>query len=375
MAKNSKRKNTSRVDELLVDPVQDAKTSFKIRNNPPNIDDLKLDDQFNGKSMKGGGKDPFRSVSHASGLFHRNEINLFNKRYRYGIINPYETLSNCKEYLFFTKPDLNIFPRDDDTGTPSKELHPYLQTQPFWLYEMNEKHYNVIKALQLSLNTKNPFNHLLENMVQTNLDSPSITAEMIDTPNNSFGVGYTYRGSSEASDDSFDFSLEFKDTKDLPIYHFFKAYEDYETLKHHGKLTPYIYYIKNKILYDQYSIYKFLIDLDDGETIIYYSKYFGVKSKTLPRDVFSNTTFDNGLSYSIDFNAAFFDDMKPWIIKDFNQISKSYYDSLPYLIEPWNNVLERVDNRPAQAAYIVSEYNSHYKHDVNKLKWRGSDKY
>lgn len=355
--------------KLNLNHIEDGQTSIKIRNSLPKASKIR------NYGMEGGDKDPFRSLSHASGIFHRNEINLFKKRYRYGILNPYDTLSTCREYLFFTKPDLNIYPRDDNDGLPSSELQPYLQTQPFWLYEMQEKHSDVLKLLQSSLDNRDPFNHLLENMVQSNLDSPSISAEMIDTPNNSFGVGYTYRGSSEASDDNFDFSLEFKDTKDLPVYHFFKAYEDYETIKHHGQLQPYMYYIRNKILYDQYAIFKFLVDLDDGETIIYYAKYFGVKSKSLPRDVFSNTSFDNGLSYSIDFNAAFFDDMKPWILKDFNIISKEFYNSQKYQIDTWNNVLGRIDNRPAKAAYVVSEYNSQFKHEVNKLKWRGSDDY
>lgn len=325
-------------------------------------------------AMTSNKRDPFRSIRHSNGIFYQNEIDLFNKRYRFGIVNPYETLGNCREYLFITKPDLNIFPRDDVSGTPSNKLHPYLQTQSFWL-DMEENYYDVLKLLQLSLNSSDIFNHLLENTVQSNLDVPSISAEMIDTPNNAYGVGYTYRGSSEASDDSYDFSLEFKDTKDLPVYRFFKAYEDYETIKHHGQLQPYLAYIRRKVLYDQYAIYKFLIDMDDAETIIYYGKYYGVKSKSLPRDVFSNGTFDNGLSYSIDFSAAFFDDLKPKILAEFNNRSRKFYEKQKYQIRPYNITLDRIDNRPAKAAYVISEHSKKFGHKVYKLKWRGSDEY
>lgn len=326
------------------------------------------------KNVAVNSEDSYSGLYHAAGIYKRNEIDYFSKRYRFGILNPYESLTACKEYLFFTKPDLNIYPRDNTNGTPSKELNSYLQSKPYWR-ELVDKNPEVIKLLQLSLNPGDKFNHLLENMVQSNLDIPGVTAEMIETPNNMYGVGYTYRGSSEASDDSFDFSLEFKDTKYLPVYHFFKAYEDYETMKHHGQLEPWRQYIMDKILYDQYSIYKFIVD-EDGETIIYYAKFFGVKSKSLPRDVFSNTNFDNGLSYSIDFNAAFFDDMKPYILTNFNEISRSFYESRKYQVDIHNHVLDRPDNRAAKAAFVVSEASTLAPGGkVYKLKWRGDDKY
>lgn len=327
-------------------------------------------------AMTGDSMDFFKGVAHTNGLFQRNEIDLFHKRYRYGILNPWETLKNVREYLFFTKPDLNIYPRsnEDSLGTPSINMHEYLQTQPYWA-ELGRSYRDVIECLQGSLNSSDPFNHLLGNMVESNLDIPGISAEMIDTPSNMYGVGYQYRGSSEASDDSFDFSLEFKDTHNLPVYHFFKAYEDYETIKHHGQLRPWIYYIKNKILYDQYSIYKFMVDMDDDSTIVYYGKFYGVKSKSLPRDVFSSADFANGLSYSVDFNAAFFDDMKPNIIREFNNLSYNYFMSQPYAIEDFNDRLSRADNRPARAAYVNSEYSMIHHRRVFKLRWRGDDQY
>ena len=167
--------------------------------------------------------------------------------------------------------------------------------------------------------------------------------------------------------------MEFKDTKDLSVYHFFRAYEDYQTIKHHGQLPPYIEYIMEKILYDQYSIYKFLVD-EDMETIIYYAKCYGVTSKSLPRDTFTNNDFSGGITYSVDFHASFFDDMNPMIIKEFNSLSKSYYDSRKYQVDIHNHILDRVDNRPANAAYIVTEPSANFGHDVYKLKWRGDFK-
>lgn len=316
-----------------------------------------------------------KNIYHSNNIFLPKEIDYFSKQYRYGVLNTYQALTTCREYLFFTKPDLNIFQRNDSRhgeagayGEVSDQLHPALEPLAFW-QELRDKYPEVLGCLQASKNintspnnikvsSQDPFNHLLSNMVQSNLDVPGMdsSSEAIDTPINLYGVGYKYRGSGEASDDTFDFSLEFKDTKFLPIYYFFKAYEDYETKKHHGTIAPWVDYIEKKILHDQYCIYKFLVD-EDGETILYYAKYYGVKSYNLPRDVFNATSFDNGLSYSINFNAAFVEDMDPLILMDFNKLSYPFYSSLEngFEIGPYNPIFDTVDNRPAQSAIVVEE--------------------
>ena len=56
----------------------------------------------------------------------------------------------------------------------------------------------------------------------------------------------------------------------------------------------------NKIIHDQFSIYKFIVD-EDMETIIYWGKYYGVYPTSLPRDAFSNSNFQDGLTFSINF--------------------------------------------------------------------------
>lgn len=314
----------------------------------------------------------FKAAKHAANLFDRNDLDPFTRRYRFGYIDPYRTVSTVREYLFFTKPDLNIYPLDD-SGSPQSDLSEYLRTQPYWT-ELSVMHPEVIKELELSLDSSNPFNNLLGNTVMNTLEIPASEAEMIDTPANMYGVSYTYRGSSEASENNPTFSLEFRDTKYLPVYHFFKAYDDYEILKHHGHLPPALKYRRNRILYDQYSIYKFLVD-EDGETIIYYGKFYGVKSKSVPRDVFSNTDYSNGLSYSIDFGAAFYDDMKVSILAEFNNLYAPAWQSAKYEYNVHNSILDAPDNRPAKAARVYRMKSSQAPGGfVYKLKWKGDDK-
>ena len=327
----------------------------KIKVNTLDVTDLKQD----GTTTSG-----HRDFYHQANLFDRYEYTkgIFTQRFRYGILNPYENITTAREILFFTKPDLNIQKTtmfNDGDRVESDQygptgLHKTLENYSFFT-ELKSKMPGVLDCLQSSApGNSNPFNNLLGNMVQSNLDIPATTADMIETPANVYGVSYKYRGSSEAGDDNHTFSLEFKDTKYLPVYHFFKAYDMYEIFKHHGLIRPKKYYISNKILHDQYSIYKFLLD-EDMETIIYYAKYYGVKSVNLPRDVFNTTTFDNGISYSIDFDAAFVEDMNPQILSDFNQLAYSYWKDLPYHIPVFNKRKAQIDMRTAQCAVVAVE--------------------
>lgn len=146
----------------------------------------------------------------------------------------------------------------------------------------------------------------------------------MDTPTNAFGTNYYYRGSGEAEDDCPSFSLEFKDNKNLDVYKLFKTYDKYETLKSHGVIPPIKKYIRNKILYDQCGIYKFTL-ADDWSRILHYAYYWGAFPVNVPREAFDQD-IDNGLSYTIDFKAAFVDDLDPNILQDFNQLTKKLWN-------------------------------------------------
>lgn len=276
----------------------------------------------------------------ANGIYNRRDIQWYTKFNRFGtggVKDPFNAPTGSKEYLFFTKPDLHIL-TPPLAGVPDK-LNPELENQIFF-QELKERYPDVIAQLQASngIRAKNPFMTLLSNSVKNTLELPEISSTVIDTPATIYGTSYNYRGWGYSSDEKIEFSLEFEDTKYLEIYNLVKAYEEYERLKHLGIVSPpnidnapavngvsFNYYVRNKILHDQFSIYKIIVE-DDGETIIYYAKLWGVFFKNVPRDSFSDMKVDGGLTYAIDFEAAFVDDMNPAILKDFNQLVYNYYD-------------------------------------------------
>ncbi len=317
-----------------------------------------------------------KNINLFANLYHKNNIRrtrgevysssknggpLFTQTYRFGLSNPYGAITSAREYIFFTKPDLHLYTSDYDSKTNTftiktkgkDKINKGLESY-FWqdLFKNKDR---IIRCLQASYGGIDLFNHLLQNTVNSNLELPTLNAPSIETSTNTYGVSLSYRGSSEESDDGPEFSLEFKDDKYLNVYSFFRAYEEYETLKKHGTIKPQPAYTMNKIIHDQFSIYKFIVD-EDMETIIYWGKYYGVYPTSLPRDAFSNSNFQDGLTFSINFKAAFYEDMRPEILYDFNSVGAPLWapeaKSGLHRIDVYNDVVGGIDGRTATVAYV-----------------------
>lgn len=302
--------------------------------------------------------------------------NMYSGFSRFGYLDPYGRLVNTKEVLFFSRPDLHIMDGND--------LNSDIANIPFWI-ELKERWPSVIRELQASytptLNGSDIYPYglfmtSLSNRCKSNLDLPDISATEIDLPQNMYGTDYTYRGNSESSDDKFSFSLEFEDNKNLDVYMLFKAYDEYERLKAMGRVAPpgqwvsldsntTSPYVRNKKLHDQMCIYKFILE-DDLETIVHYCKIIGVYPKTVPRSVFGNDDFSNGLSLSIDWNGAFVDEMNPLVISEFND-SMDIFRAWPDL--PTVNEYGGTSRTWARGAriYKYTDNNGRVKY---KLKWK-----
>lgn len=262
---------------------------------------------------------------------HYADRNMWNSKFnRMQFSNPYFAVGPTREYLFFTKPDLHIMNNKNKT-----KLNTELANDPFWV-EMKHRYRRIISDLQYSaMRTdakhsamdKHEFIPLLTNSVSSTLDLPGISADTVDTAANIHGTSIQYRKGSFKSDEGYDFSLEFVDSPYLDVYHFFKMWDYYESLKDFGQITPpggrdMNKYRLNMILHDQIGIFKFIV-AEDMETILYYAYLTGCFPKSVPRESFNN--INPGLiTYSVDWHAQFVDDMNPMIISHFNNIQKKY---------------------------------------------------
>lgn len=313
----------------------------------------------------------------ANNIYNRRDMALYDRFNRFGILDPYNSLTGTKEYLFFTKPDLHIC----KPGT--HELNPQLANDNFFV-ELAERYPQIISQLQKSVEAEksasySPFMAILSNTVKNTLDMPSMDAKVIDTGATIFGTSIDYRGDAFNSGEKHEFSLEFEDTKYLELYHLFRTMEEYSQLKKFGIVSPpninnapetdgyaYSRYIEKKELHDQFSIFKFIVD-DDYQDIIYYGLLAGVMTKSTPRDAFSDINPDGGLRYNIQFEANFVDDMKPYILAAFNDLIDSTMlitESTQWL-SIYNGEICDVDGRWARSPYVVKQF----KDNTNVNAW------
>lgn len=265
--------------------------------------------------------DDISSLMKANGIYNRHDMEWYKKFNRFGIIDPYNAMTTTKEYIFITKPDLNIFDGYD--------LNSELSNQPIF-YDANKRYKPVLEQLTHTT-SGGPFVTILSNAVTSGLDLPGVSAETIETASNVNGTHITYRGQSTKSNIDHEFTLEFEDTKYLEVYWWFRLYDEYQNLKHLGYVTPKREYIVNKILYDQMTAYKFVVG-EDGMTLLYWARITGCYPLGAPRDAFSDMTNVDGQKLSVSWKGQFVRDMDPRVLISFNRLVDSYIrkkDDLP----------------------------------------------
>lgn len=303
----------------------------------------------------------------AHGIYRQEQIEWYTKFCRFGCLDVVDAVTTTREYIFFTKPDLHIF-----NGTNQAKLNSELAGIPLWADAFN-RYREVLGQLQLSANSpQNVFVNLLTNGVNSSLDLPGITAGDIETNENIYGTHMTYRKSSLTTDEHHDFSLEFTDTKYLEIYAWFRLYDAYCQLKDLGMVSPvYDSYIEDKILYDQMAVYKFIVG-EDGETLLYWAKLWGVYPKSVPRDAFSDlTALSGGLKLSVNFHGIFVDDFDPVILSEFNQITmvNGKAPSASEILPLYDFSIGAVSGEWAGLPFITRDPRSPHS-TIYKLKWR-----
>lgn len=292
----------------------------------------------------------FNDILAGNNMYPQEDMKWFTKFNRYGYVNPYNETDN-REYLFFTKPDLNIF-QVNNTDYSNLTLNESLQNNPMFT-DASVRFRNTLTQLQSSVcdidgSMNNPFMCLLSNRVTSRLDLPGINSESNESSANMYGTTIQYRSHSLKSDNGFDFNLSFTDTKYLEVYMLAKLYDEYIRLQKIGTVRPRKRYIINRVLSDQFSVYKFVVGAD-GEHILYFAKATGVYITDVPRSDMSDPGKD-GFKFSLSFHAQFAEDSNPSILTDFNllTVNKSKDSIMPV----YNKKLSIVDNNWAGLPFV-----------------------
>lgn len=298
-----------------------------------------------------GGSADHNGLYSSNLLFNKN-VDWYSKINRYGWVNPFDQDRVLREFLFFTKPDLNLF--ESSIITPDNLVDGCRENN--LLYETARRMPKVLTQLTSSVSDPdgkhNPFMYLLSNAVSSKLDLPSISAESQESTQNIMGTSIQYRSHSLKSDNGFDFTLQFTDTPRLEVYTLAKCYDEYMRLLKQGYCSPKYEYIVGRIIPEQFSVYKFLIG-SDGETIIHYSKLTGVYFTDVPRSDIADP--GDEVKFSLSFHAQFVEDMNPHIISEFDKLTNSYtsYAGAGNFMPVYSSSSQGVNNKWAKFPKII----------------------
>jgi hypothetical protein len=309
----------------------------------------------------------------ANGIYQPHDMQYDTNFYRLRRIDPYFQVEGGTEYLFFTKPDLNLlnsggglvsslYKNSSIYGKDVGSINSGPYTVPYfmdlWMNGYQQTFYDLCRMGNNDV--KCPFIRILSNRKVSNMDVPDIVTNEIETAQNMFGTRIFYPTSSMKSDEDVEFSIEFEDTQYLEIYHLFKAYDMYRQMKYLGLAAPKEDYIRFKILHDHMSIYKFIVDTD-GETLLYYAKATGVYPKTISRSAFREIQDKGGLKITVSFKlSGWFEDMEPNIITDFNQLVTYWIGGSRTEVPLWDKELQAVSGENVRYFYI--EWLNHKKY-------------
>ena len=96
-------------------------------------------------------------IQQADFIQNSSDMNWLTRFNRLSYLDPYNTLTHNKEYIFITKPDLHLF-----EGKSSSALNSEIKDNTYFL-DMFERYRHVMKQLQYSVNTSNPYLCILSN--------------------------------------------------------------------------------------------------------------------------------------------------------------------------------------------------------------------
>lgn len=218
-------------------------------------------------------------------------------------------------HVFFTRPDCNLLL----DGT--LQLNSAFSADPEFNYAWKNNS-DLVKQLVLDNGQSHEFMLSLSNKAA----SFSLSDEYINT--DVYGKSYkgwqiAYGRNSVESKTAGDFSISYNDDRTLHMYTLHKLWVDYISEVYQGRKAPKPNNIRNKIL-DYASSCYYIITAEDGETIVFWSKYYGVFPTTVPSTHLGwaqgNTVEPPKMDVSYKF--SFKEDMNPESLIEFNMNAK-----------------------------------------------------
>lgn len=246
-------------------------------------------------------------------IFNKN-LNYYN---RFKIKSSDDVLTKAFPHVFFVRPDLNLFRNNNEDIT---QLSKSIEANPFFSFVWKNDP-DLVRSLILNSNSRHQFNMYLSNKVT----SFETSDEYIGIENNGktfLGHQITYGKDSIESKTASELNLKFDDDKFCHTYILNKLWMEYINLVSRGSIAPNPRNILDKVL-DYTSAIYYIVTAEDGETIIFWSKYYGVFPSAAPSSQFSwdGEMIQGPMSYSLKYQYSFKEDFNPATLLEFNKNS------------------------------------------------------
>lgn len=262
-------------------------------------------------------KDMYRIIKKNMNIpsyYSRQEINkLYHSSFnRFHVEHPDVYLRTTIPVVIFTRPDLNLF-------TTSGEKNDMIASDVRCNYTLENNRYCARLLTDRGTGKElHKFNPLLSNLAQS-LEVADDSLDSLETGETFTGYKMSYAKHNIKSITSGNLTIKFKETFDLAVTHTHQLWVDYESNVYKGIFEPKREYIYNKELDYACDIYYFLLD-SDGETIKFWSKYYGCYPLNVPKSVYSYD-FGSRVEFpelQVSYNYIYKEDLSPTALVEFN---------------------------------------------------------
>ena len=243
---------------------------------------------------------------------------------RFKVANPNSALQKGFPHVFFVRPSCNILKNS------GKDLINNLKSNELFAYAFNSS-----KEVLKQLVSSNGSNHDFMLSLSNHAASFSLSDEYINS--DTYGKTYTgykiaYGKNNIESKTAGNFDVTYNDDRNLHIYQLHRCWVEYINGVYRGEISPSNSNIMNKVI-DYVGACYYFLTAEDGETIIFWSKYYGVFPTTIPSSQYSwgegNTI--NNPQLQITYNFSFKEDFNPYTIMEFNYNSRVGNNGTEYL--------------------------------------------
>ena len=287
---------------------------------------------------------------------------------RFRMLTPSSVLANSKGYVFFTRPDLNL---RSSSGLAS-EIGLLINSVATY-------HAGIMASLEkapsgggASFDNGHQLIPLLCNRC-TGLDINDETLETKEIGETYTGWKLNYGMNNIKSKSVNTVTTSFIDDEQLSIYLLFKLWTEYISNVSRGIIAPKDEYARSLQLDYANSIYYFLC-AEDGESIIFWTKYTGCIPTNSPSSNFTDS-FDSAIrqpKYSITWQYAFKKDYDPYSLAEFNRIAGCQEGSQPGSMPIYDAESLRTGRTIAGSPWVDTQtgglYKLHFREPQNTFK-------